>query len=109
MRRNPILAALTILAVVGSAACGGGDDDAGAPDGGDTSTTSTTSTIAEAAGGDDGEAAATQLLGEPTQFGPGGGGAEDVPATVAGRACEIEEALFGSCRASTGDGGPFLV
>jgi hypothetical protein len=89
--------------LLSTAACGGSDDtdasattEAAQSDGDDTTTTAATSTDA-------------QILGEDTVFAPGGDGAADLTAEVAERECELGEVLFGSCRASTGAGGPFLV
>ena len=53
--------------------------------------------------------ATTDVLGEAGLFGPGGGGAAPLVAQVDGRECVLADALFGSCRASTGAGGAFLV
>src|SRR5687768_6336079 len=53
--------------------------------------------------------AATEVLGEPGPFAAGGGEASPLDVAVDGRECVLTDALFGSCRASTGAGGPFVV
>lgn len=98
-RRRALLVALPLLV----AACGGGGDEATDATTGDGATTSTTA----AEGSFD---ATTEILGAPTTFEAGGGGADALDAEVDNRNCKQgDEVLMGSCRASTGAGGPFLV
>ncbi|MBA2281905.1 MAG: hypothetical protein M3527_02690 [Actinomycetota bacterium] len=99
--------ALTAALLLLIAACGGAGDDAEEGDGDAITTT-------EAAGDettttDSGSGATAEILGEDTAFAPGGNGASGLDATIADRECELTEVLFGSCRASTGAGGAFLV
>lgn len=50
-----------------------------------------------------------EVLGDPTQFGSGTNGATALEVAVNGRECVLSDTLFGSCRASTGTGGQFVV
>jgi hypothetical protein len=101
-RRSWPIAVLLVLALV---ACGGGGDDDAALDEPGTSTSAATDEADHGSGDDP----TTEILGEETQLSVGATGAEDLRAEVDGRECVLEEALFGSCRASTGAGGAFLV
>lgn len=95
--RHALLPVLLLVA----AACGGGGNKTTDP------TTDGGATTSSTAGG--GTGATTEILGEPTTFQDGGHGASSFSATVRERECELTEALFGTCRASTGAGGAFLV
>lgn len=97
-----IVAAMTVVFAAG--ACGGGGK--GDRDRQTTATTeSSASTTADATPSD----ATTDILGESTQFDPGGDGAEDLSSKINGRECVLEGQLFGSCRAATGAGGEFVL
>ena len=100
LRQIAVLSAL----LLSTAACGGSDGtDASTTTGAAQSDGDVTTTTPAASSTD------AEILGEDTAFAPGGDDAVDLTAEVAERECELGEVLFGSCRASTGAGGPFLV
>ncbi|MBJ7355884.1 hypothetical protein [Nocardioides sp.] len=105
----PVIALLGVLG-----ACGGdADDEAGdaadpgpvASAGSEPASPSTSPSASQPAPA----AAQAQVLGEPGRFAAGGGEASPLDVEMAGRECVLADALFGSCRASTGTGGPFVV
>ena len=99
------LVSITAAFLLLLAACSGGADETDELDGATTTEAAggKTSTTVKASG------AVGEILGEDTAFARGGNDAANLTATVAGRECELTGTLFGSCRASTGAGGAFLV
>jgi hypothetical protein len=96
-----------MLALAG--ACG--DSDPGEPDA--RPDESPIGSAAESSGSPSSEPvaadAAAQVLGEQSTFRSGGQGTGPLDVQVNGRECVLTDALFGSCRASSGTGGAFVV
>lgn len=100
MRTGTWLAVVTILLALGG--CGG--DDPAAPSAAQPSSSESPGASASAA-----PEATAEVLGEDAGFVAGGGGAGPLEVSVNERECVVTEALFGSCRAGSGDGGDFVV
>lgn len=97
--------------VVSLAACGGGGSDSADSPGSplpaaSRETGSPASSAPDAAASTSEAQPAAVTLGAPTQLVTGSG--NPITATVNGRTCTVE-ALFGTCQAHTGTGGPFAV
>lgn len=99
--------ALLLLALLGACGENSPEESEAAPSGSPTesATESADSTSSAPPAAD----AAAEVLGEESTFQTGGGGAGPLEADVNGRECVLPDVLFGSCRASTGAGGPFVV
>lgn len=108
----PILTLLG-LSMTCLASCGDSPPDSSAPESASASdplrTSSSASSSASPATSTPEPDASADILGEPGLFGPGGADATSLDVQVDGRECVLSTPLFGSCRASTGAGGAFVV